>query len=186
MLSSGLNRAGSRLKKINKKIVVVAVAGGSCSGKTVFSSMLCKKYSAAILNMDDYYKGGSPDSNFDVPKALDLTLLRKHLADLSKGKTIRKPIYDFTTHRRKGYVKFSPSRIIILEGLFALHRSLRSDLKIFVLSSAKNRTERRLKRDMTERGRTKESILTQLKVVNKMYIKHVLPTKKYADIIVRN
>jgi|SRR3989338_5413658 len=187
MLSDGVKRVGVSLKRLkHRPIIIIAVAGGSCSGKTTFSRMISEKYGAAILNMDDYYKGGNPKSNFDVPRALDMALLRKHLAVLRAGKSIRKPVYDFAVHRRTGYEKFKPTKILILEGIFALHGSLKDDLKVFVSATAKDRTERRIKRDIAERGRTRSSIIGQLKVVNRMYAKHVLPTKKFADIVVSN
>ncbi len=188
MLSDGIRRVDSKLKKIDRKksVVIIAVSGGSCSGKTTFSSMITKKYPSAVLNMDDYYKGGKTNSNFDIPSALDMTLLKKHLAMLMLGRKIRKPVYDFELHKRVGYVTFSPKKIIVLEGIFALLPSIKSDLKVFVTCPGRLRRDRRLRRDMAERGRTKLSITNQLKVVEKMYKKHVLPTKKLADIVVVN
>src|SRR3989344_1763797 len=106
MLSDGVERVGASLKRLkHQPVTVIAVAGGSCSGKTTFSRMISKKYGAAMLNMDDYYKGGNPKGNFDVPRSLDMALLRKHLAALKAGKPIRKPVYDFAVHKRAGYEK---------------------------------------------------------------------------------
>lgn len=73
---------------------------------------------------------------------------------------------------------------MVIEGIFALN--MKSDLKVFIDSSKKKRRERRIRRDMAERGRTRESVIEQLKTVEKMYIRYVLPTRKKADIVIRN
>lgn len=150
-MPAGTRRVGRLLNKLDKKFIIIAVAGGSCSGKTSFAKSLSERYGTAILSMDDYYRGISHGKNFDVPSAIDLLLLRKHLRQLSSGRKIMKPVYDFSKHTRKGYETFGPARIVVLEG-----------------------------------GRTIESVLKQWRVVAKMYRNHVLPTKKSADVIVRN
>lgn len=187
-MPAGTRRVGRLLNKLDKKFIIIAVAGGSCSGKTSFAKRLSERYGTAILSMDDYYRGISHGKNFDVPSAIDLLLLRKHLRQLSSGRKIMKPVYDFSKHTRKGYETFGPARIVVLEGIFALHKSLAgcSDIRVFINAGSRVRLARRIKRDVAERGRTIESVLKQWRVVAKMYRNHVLPTKKSADVIVRN
>ena len=184
-----VNKVKKRINKLKreKRVVIVGIAGGSSSGKTY----LAKKLNEEILSMDDYFKGIKyiKDNNFDKPSALDLNLLRKHLIKLRDNKNIKKPVYDFKTHSRIGYEIFKPSKVIILEGLYALHKKIVDliDLKIFVDSSEKTRLKRRIKRDVKFRGRTKKSVVKQWnESVEKMFREYILPTKKYADIIIKN
>lgn len=184
-----INKVKKRINELKKekKIVIIGIAGGSSSGKTY----LAKKLNEEILSMDDYFKGIKyiKDGNFDKPSALDLNLLRKQLIKLRNNKNIKKPVYDFKTHSRIGYEIFKPSKVIILDGLYALHKKIADliDLKIFVDSSEKSRLERRIKRDVKFRGRTKESVIKQWnESVEKMFKLYILPTKKYADIVIKN
>jgi uridine kinase len=182
------------INSTEKRPVIVGIAGGSCSGKTLVSEALKKHFDAAVLNMDDYYKtvdirSERIDYNFDEPGALDLKLLSEHLQQLNRGNTISKPTYDFSTHSRKGYENFSAGTIIIVDGLLALHDTIRNyiDVKIFVQCSEEKRLQRRIERDIAERGRTRDSVLYQFdKTVKPMHDKHVESTRKYADIIIVN
>jgi uridine kinase len=187
-----MNKSVIRIKKMirnelkSKKFVFVGIAGGSGSGKT----WLAKKLGGQKLPMDDYYIGVKQmkDRNFDKPSALDLDLLSRHLKALKKGKSIRKPVYSFIKHDRKGYETYSlKGRVLIVEGLFALTGRIKNslDIKIFLDMSEKTRLKRRIKRDMEERGRPKKSVLIQWKTVERMYRKYVLPTKKNADLIIK-
>jgi len=176
---------GKLLKK--ESIIMLGIAGGSGSGKTYLARRLGYK----TISIDDYYIGidNMKDNNFDHPKALDLKLLRKHLVMLKKSKPIIKPVYSFITHKRDGYEKIGPDKIMIVEGLFALNKMISDvfDIKIFVDSSKERRLQRRIKRDINERGRISESIKMVFDTVAEpMYIKHVMPTKKSADLIIRN
>ena len=162
-----LEKIKNRIQGLSKthKVVVIGVAGGSCSGKSFVSDILANAVKGTILPMDDYYRGisSTEDGNFDKPDALDLELLRRHLAQLREGKSIRKPIYDFKTHARSGYEVFKAPKIIIVEGLFALHNILCSelDVRIFVEADTETRLRRRTERDIRERGRTADSVRKQ-------------------------
>ncbi len=178
-------RANTLLK--NKAVVLIGIAGGTGSGKT----FIAKQVNAKMLSMDDYYVGKErmKDSNFDQPSALDLTLLMEHLLALKQNKSISKPVYDFKTHDRAGYEKFEPAKILIIEGLFALNKIIKDvlDIKVFVEATRETRLERRMERDIKERGRTKENVLDFFhNFAEPMYLEHVLPTKESADIIVEN
>ena len=188
-LEKGVKKVNSIINEIlkKKKIVIVSIAGGSASGKTY----VAKNVDGKVLSMDDYYIGikRMKDHNFDKPSALDLRLLKKHLHELKKNKTIKKPIYNFKAHSRSGYEKFKPAKVIIIEGLFALNEILRNkvDLKVFIEMPEKKRLKWRIMRDVKERGRTRDSVIKQWReTVQPNYLKYVLPTKRYADIMLIN
>ncbi len=183
------------------KPVIIAVSGGSASGKsTVVMEILEKlnKDDVVIIRHDDYYHDQAEMSleerfltNYDHPDSLDNDLLVNDLMDLMEGKTISKPTYDFVNHTRsriKEIVK--PKKVIILEGILILTdpriRDL-ADIKLFVQLDDDLRFIRRLQRDIKERGRTVESVVNQyLKTVKPMYHQFVQPTKRYADVIIPN
>lgn len=127
--------------------------------------------------------------NFDHPDSIEFELLRKHLEMLKEGKSIDRPIYDFTTHSRKeGAVRINSSKIIIVEGIliFAVPeiREL-LDVKIFVDTDADEMILRRIERDMNERGRSFESVKNQyLTTVKPMFLEFCEPSKRYADVII--
>lgn len=182
-----------RIQEISgtNEVTIVGVAGGSCSGKSFISNILAREVEGIILAMDDYYRGieSTQDGNFDEPHALDLQLLKRHIAALKDGKSITKPIYDFKTHARSGYETFEPATVIIVEGLFALHNVISNeiDVKIFVQADPDIRLERRIQRDTTERGRTKEDVEEQFRdSVQPMHEKYVEPQKTNADHITVN
>ncbi len=187
-----LEKEVQRIKKTlrekfgDKRIIIVGVAGGSAAGKTTIARMLSKK----ILVMDDYGKGLSvrKDMNFDKPDVVDFKLLIKHFKSLKKERDVKKPVYDFKIHERIGFERFKPNKIIVLDGLFALHRKILKyiDFGIFVDTKGKIRLKRRISRDIKERGRTKKSVLKQWKeTVVPGFKGYVLPTKRYADIVVK-
>lgn len=178
---------------------VIGVAGGSGAGKTTVVEELSAELSrklVSVLDQDSYYKDRSHLSakerdalNFDDPAALDHDLLVLHLEQLRRGNRIAKPVYSFATHTRTGDVTvIEPAPFVIVEGIFALHdprlRSL-MDLKLYIDADPDLRFIRRLKRDIVERGRTAESVITQyLETVRPMYLQHIHPTRKYADLLV--
>ncbi len=178
---------------------VIGVAGGSGAGKTTVVEKLSAQLSrqhVSVLDQDSYYKDLSHLSarerdalNFDDPAALDHDLLLLHLEQLRLGNTIAKPVYCFATHTRTGEVTvIEPARFLIVEGIFALHdprlRSL-MDLKLYIDADPDVRFIRRLQRDIVERGRTAESVITQyLETVRPMHLRHIHPTRKYADQLV--
>ncbi|MFY9570586.1 MAG: uridine kinase, partial [Blastocatellia bacterium] len=127
--------------------------------------------------------------NYDHPDAFDTDLLINHLAALRAGESIEQPIYDYPTHSRKAEtIHVKPRPVIIVEGILVFVNSqMRGlmDLKIFVDTDADIRFIRRLDRDVHERGRTVESIITQYTTtVRPMHLQFVEPSKRYADIII--
>jgi uridine kinase len=183
------------------KPIVIAVAGGSSSGKTTVVNKIMSNFQAEkveVIRHDDYYKDQSDKTieerravNYDHPLALDNDLFYEHIKDLLAGKAIDKPTYDFVAlNRQKVTEKIYPAEIIILEGILVLEderiRNL-ADIKIFVEADDDTRLIRRIKRDTTERGRTLENVLNQyLTTVKPMHHAFVKPTKRYADIIIPN
>ena len=185
-----------------KKVTIIGIAGGTASGKTTVSEKVFEQTkeigSVAMIRIDDYYKcldhlpfEERKKTNFDHPDAYDVPLLLKQLTDLKNGKKIEKPTYDFAFHTRSKITEvIKPANVIIVEGImtFAIPE-LREmmDIKIFVDTPDDIRFIRRLERDVTERGRTVESVINQyLTTVRPMHLTFVEPSKKYADIIIPN
>ena len=183
------------------KPILIAVAGGSASGKTtvvrkILDKLDCKD--VLVITQDDYYNDLSELSmeerkniNFDHPDSLDSKLLLEQLKDLLNNKPILKPKYDFSIHNRskeKEYIE--PKKIFILYGILTLRypNILKlADIKIFVESDDDLRFIRRLLRDTKERGRTIESVVEQyISTVKPMYHQFVKPSKRNADIIIPN
>ncbi len=179
---------------------VIGIAGGSASGKTSIAQLLKEAYddykSVIILRQDDYYKDQTHlpfaerlKTNYDHPFAFDTELLIKQLDTLIGGKPIEKPVYDYVNHTRSSITEVVyPADVIVLEGLFVLHdEAIRKklDMKLFVDTDADVRFIRRLKRDVTERGRTLENVCDQyLNTVRVMHNAFVEPSKRYADLII--
>ncbi len=182
-----------------KDCIIIGVAGGSGSGKTTVANNLVKAFKAedaVLVEQDAYYREllnmsieEKAKVNFDHPDSIEFELLRKHLEMLKEGKSIDRPIYDFTTYSRKeGAVKINSSKIIIVEGIliFAVPeiREL-LDVKIFVDTDADEMILRRIERDMNERGRSFESVKNQyLTTVKPMFLEFCEPSKRYADVII--
>ena len=182
-----------------KDCIIIGVAGGSGSGKTTVANNLVKAFKAedaVLVEQDAYYREllnmsieEKAKVNFDHPDSIEFELLRKHLEMLKEGKSIDRPIYDFTTHSRKeGAVRINSSKIIIVEGIliFAVPeiREL-LDVKIFVDTDADEMILRRIERDMNERGRSFESVKNQyLTTVKPMFLEFCEPNKRYADVII--
>jgi uridine kinase len=184
-----------------EKPLVIAVAGGSSSGKTTVVNKITKNLKhldVVVIKHDDYYKDQSGLTmeerrkvNYDHPFSLDNDLFYEHLKKLLANETIEKPTYDFVRLTRAAATEVvRPAKIIMLEGILVLEdpriRDL-ADIKIFVEADDDLRFIRRLKRDITERGRTVDQVIDQyLTTVKPMYHAFVKPTKRYADIIIPN
>lgn len=182
------------------KPTIIGIAGGTASGKTTIAKRLydeaIKNGSVALIKIDDYYynKDKIPLSesgkrNYDHPHSYDSKLLLEHLKTLKEGKPINKPVYDFVTQSRMNKTELVlPSNIIIVEGIMAFAiNGLKDqyDIKIFVDTPDDIRFIRRLSRDMTDRGRTLESVVNQYyESVRPMHIAFVEPSKRFADIII--
>lgn len=184
------------------KPILIGIAGGSASGKTSIANILKENFSLTnsinIIRMDDYYKDQSSltieerqNTNYDHPLAFDFDFMCTQIKQLLECKPIEKPTYDFTVHNRSDITEIvNPSDVIILEGLFALYnpeiREL-EDIKIFVDTDSDIRIIRRLKRDIAERNRTIESVISQyISTVKPMHDQFIEPTKKYADVVLPN
>ena len=182
-----------------KKPILIGITGGTGSGKSSIADAIYSSFSnecIAMIQQDMYYKDQSHLSmeeriktNYDHPRAFDNDLLIKHLSDLINGIAINKPIYDFSNHNRaKETVRIDPKDIIIVEGILVLEdERLREllDIKVYVDTDADIRILRRLIRDINERGRTVDSVVSQyLDVVRPMHMQFTKKKKRYADIIV--
>jgi uridine kinase len=178
---------------------MVAVSGGSGSGKTTFVKKLqarLEKERPLVVNIDHYYKDLGHLShderalcNFDDPESIEKSLLYKQISLLREGQSVERPSYDFASHTRTDVTEaLEPSPVIIMDGIFSLcYPELLSlfDLKIFIDVEDDVRVVRRIRRDTEERGRSFESCASQyLGSVKAMHRKHVEPTKAAADIIV--
>ena len=179
---------------------IIGIAGGSGSGKTYFTNKLIKKIPDEIdvIKLDSYYKDLShldfkerEKNNFDHPNSFEFDLLVSNLIDLDVHGQADTPVYDYKNHiRKKGTYSLSKKKIIIIEGIYSLYNDdirNKMNLKIFIDSTEKIRLKRRIERDISYRGRTKESILNQYYTdVKPMYDQLVFNTKKYADLILKN
>lgn len=179
--------------------MVIAVAGGSGSGKTTFARMLQANLGdsmSTILAQDSYYfdlsmqfdfDGGSV--NFDHPNSVEFSLLADHLRQLKKGKDVQLPLYDFKTHSRLKETLLVQARpIILVDGILILSQeSLRDvfDFIFFIDTQEELRFKRRLQRDVKERGRTPEGVYHQFYAqVKPMHDLYVEPSRIWADKII--
>lgn len=183
-----------------QKIYLIGIAGGSGSGKTTFAKKVMKSINSSnstLLHMDSYYLHNQPKTNFtasgkpnfDHPNAFDWDLLRSHLSDLKKGLSIKCPIYDFSTSSRTDeFETVGPCKVVLFEGIFSLYdQEIRDmlDIKCFLHVDSDIRFTRRLHRDVKERGRSLESVISQYyDTVRPMYQKYLDPQKQYADFTV--
>lgn len=176
----------------------IGIAGGSGSGKTTLAERLAEHFGdrLSLLRHDDYYKAQSSLTlreratlNFDHPDAFDTDLLIQHLDELRAGRDIDCPIYNYSLHDRDGATRrVSATEVIVLEGILIFENPellRRLDIKIFVDTDADVRILRRLKRDVSERGRSMDSVISQyFATVKPMHEAFVEPSKRNADIIV--
>lgn len=177
---------------------IVAVAGGSASGKSTIVKIIAETFKddLIVVGHDNYYRAHDDLDfeerkllNYDHPKAFDTDLFCDDLERLVAGEEIDMPVYDYTIHTRsKETIKVKAKKIILIEGILVLYdKRIRGliDTKVFVDADSDIRLKRRILRDTVERGRSVESCLTQyIEQVKPMHEKYVEPSKKYADIII--
>uniref|UniRef100_A0A8D0HS89 Uridine-cytidine kinase n=1 Tax=Sphenodon punctatus TaxID=8508 RepID=A0A8D0HS89_SPHPU len=185
----------------SKEAFVIGLGGGSASGKTTVARMIIEALDVpwvVLLSMDSFYKvltkqqqerAASNDYNFDHPDAFDFDLIICTLKKLKQGKSVKIPIYDFTTHsRKKEWKTLYGANVIIFEGImaFADKELLKLlDMKIFVDTDSDIRLVRRLRRDISERGREIEGVIKQYnKFVKPAFDQYIQPTMRVADIVV--
>lgn len=181
--------------------VIVLIGGGTASGKTYVTDQVMKRLGTdriTHMSLDDYYKDQTSIPladrtriNYDHPKAFDWKLMETQLLDLKAGKAIKKPIYDFKIHNRSGsFETIVPKELVMVEGIMALvNARIRriGNLKVFVNASRERRFLRRLERDQKERGRSRESVISQyFGSVLPMYEEVIQPSSIYADLIINN
>lgn len=180
--------------------VIIGVAGGSGSGKSTFTNRLKEEFGdeIAVLYHDNYYRRRDDvpfeerkKVNYDHPDSLETDLLLKHLEMLKNGQSIECPVYDYSQHNRSDQViVVEPRKIVLVEGILLLAdprvRDL-IDIKIYVEADADERICRRIIRDVKERGRDIDNIVTQyLTTVKPMHYLYVEPTKSKADIVINS
>jgi len=184
-------------------MILIGICGGTASGKTTLSNKISEylknlNYSVNDISLDNYYKDLSSISfkercnvNFDSPESIDIELFYQHLCVLKKGENVNIPIYSYKLHNRTKKTKLvAISNFLIIEGLFIFHEEkLRRcfDLKIFLDVDYKTRFNRRLRRDIIERGRNKDEVENRFKsTIDVMHYKYVDKTKEYADVILKS
>ena len=179
-------------------VLVIGIAGGSGSGKTTLMKRLVDEFgeNVSVLSHDNYYKRHDELTfeertalNYEEPEALDTSLMVYQLDQLRHGMSIDCPVYDFALHNRSNEtIRVMPKQVIIVEGIMIfVDPELRNlmDIKIFVDTDADVRLCRRIKRDVTKRGRSLDSVLEQYQAtVKPMHEKYVEPSKKHANLVV--
>lgn len=180
------------------KPFIIGVAGGSGSGKTTVTRQVLAEIGPNMVSVviQDYYYCDQRHlsmeerlkTNYDHPRAFDWPLLIEQVEALQSGCAIEMPVYDFANHTRSTQtITVQPAPVIVIEGLFPLYNATLRDmmsLKIFVDTDSDVRFIRRLQRDIAERGRTTESVITQyLETVRPMHNLFIEPTKHHADVI---
>ncbi|KAI7986555.1 hypothetical protein LOK49_LG14G01001 [Camellia lanceoleosa] len=183
-----------------KQPFVIGVSGGTASGKTTVCDMIIQQlhdHRVVLVNQDSFYRGLTAEEakcvheyNFDHPDAFDTEQFLECIEKLRRTQSVQVPIYDFKNHRRcsESFRQVNASDVIILEGILVFHdprvRNL-MNMKIFVDTDADVRLARRIRRDTVERGRDINSVLEQYaKFVKPAFDDFVLPSKKYADVII--
>ena len=172
---------------------IITVAGGSCSGKTTFVEGF---KNAIVISTDSFYKDISklvPDAqgkyDFESPDSVDLAACRKAAETLATGHDVAIPQYDYVSAKRIGETVVKapsdPSQIIVVEGIFGLHETLRDlgVVRIYIEAPAEIRVARRIKRDVAK-GRSVVDTLEWFVRVEAGHQKYIEPTKKYANLII--
>ena len=187
------------MPSMQTKTIIIGIAGPSASGKSLLARTIVDELGSdqvVIISQDSYYKDRSNLSleerskiNYDHPDAVDIELMCDQLSQLQAGKTVHVPVYDYTQHNRSNQTReIGKHSIIILEGILLFtYAQLRNliDISIFVETPLDTCLIRRLRRDVKERGRDLDSVLSQYEeTVHPMFLQFIDPSKRYADIIV--
>jgi uridine kinase len=182
-------------------MLIIGLAGGTGSGKTTVVHQIMTELpdtEVGVISQDSYYKETTNLSfderaliNFDHPRSIDFELLVRHLKALKAGETIDQPVYSFIQHNRTDdTVSTHPRKVMIVEGILILtNPELRElfDIKIFVHADSDERLVRRLKRDISERGRDIDEVLNRYQnTLKPMHEQFIEPSKAFADIIIPN
>ena len=182
-------------------MLIIGIAGGTGSGKTTVVHQIMNELPDAevgIISQDSYYKENKNMSyeersniNFDHPRAIDFELLVTHLKELKRGNIINQPVYSFIKHNRTDdTIVTHPRKVMIVEGILIFtNPELRDlfDIKVFVHADSDERLIRRLRRDISERGRDMEEVLSRYQhTLKPRHEQFIEPTKAYADIIIPN
>ncbi|MBJ6366986.1 uridine kinase [Snuella sedimenti] len=182
-------------------MLIIGIAGGTGCGKTTVVNQILNELpdgEVGVISQDSYYKDTThltkeerTNINFDHPRSIDFDLLTTHLKDLRNNTPIQQPVYSFIDHNRTGDTLLTkPRKVMIVEGILILtNPELRAlfDIKIFVHADTDERLIRRLKRDISERGRDVNEVLTRYQTTLKpMHDQFIEPMKQYADIIIPN
>ncbi len=182
-------------------MLIIGIAGGTGCGKTTVVNQIINELpenEVGVISQDSYYKDTSHLSyeertkiNFDHPRAIDFELLKQHLIDLKEGKPVKQPVYSFVQHNRTtDTILTHPRKVMIIEGILIMsNQEIREmfDIKIFVHADSDERLIRRIKRDISERGRDVEEVLNRYQTTLKpMHEQFIEPMKEYADIIIPN
>lgn len=180
-------------------MLIIGIAGGTGSGKTTVVEQIIEQLpegEVCIISQDSYYKETSELSyderveiNFDHPSSIDFDLLAGHLYELKKGRSFEQPVYSFVEHNRTSdTVTTYPKKVVIVEGILILTQpEIRElfDIKVFVHADSDERLIRRLKRDIIDRGRDLNEVLTRYQnTLKPMHLEFIEPTKEFADIII--
>lgn len=179
--------------------MIIGICGGTGSGKTTIARAILDAVGAdrvVLIEQDSYYRNLADmpldkrrQANFDHPDAIDSDMLVNHLKRLKLGQPIEMPLYDFVTHTRGDRIEIiHPKPVVLVEGIliFAVPRVLDLlDVRVFVDTPDDIRLMRRLRRDITERGRTFERTLDQYeRTIRPMHFEFVEPSKRHADVII--
>jgi len=182
-------------------MLIIGIAGGTGCGKTTVVNQILNELpegEVGVISQDSYYMDTTHLSyeervkmNFDHPRSIDFNLLTKHLKKLKTQKPIHQPVYSFVKHNRTGdTILTHPRKVMIVEGILILtNPELRDmfDIKIFVHADSDERLIRRLKRDIAERGRDLDEVLSRYQnTLKPMHDQFIEPMKEFADIIIPN